>query len=92
MGFTDIVIAGANATIRMCGMTNPTYYISQSKPSPRPCEELKMESGKWEIVTVYYYSELDSKSISFIGYIFWLVGATTSLMFFWIASHSLAMT
>ena len=34
---------------------------------PRPCEELKMESGKWKIVTVYYYSELDSKSISFIG-------------------------
>ena len=66
--------------------------VTEKQNFPRPCEELKMESGKLEIVTVYYYSELDSEAISFIGYIFWLVGATTSLMFFWIASHSLAMT
>jgi len=38
--------------------------------SPRPCEELKMESGKWEIVTVYYYSELDSKSIRIVGWVY----------------------
>jgi len=36
--------------------------------SPRPCEELKIKSGKWEIVTVYYYSELYSKSIRIVGW------------------------